>query len=249
MIMGSVGKIYSFKVSPKLLIVASLFCLIFICASLFVINDYMTIDEKFGFHRVTSVQSERIKSLEREVMRRDAQLSRAKRNLAFFEDYIKNLEDQQRETGTAEADTSKEVKASTKAEDRPRKREQKVEVEKVVDLKDVVIQKQGSQITVAFKLVNLLSGDDAVGGYIHIIARNSKSDPPGEWSYPTEKIVHGMPANYRRGLLFLIQRFKPIKGTINLVSSSEIPSSIVVLVYDQSGEIILEKEFEVSHAS
>jgi hypothetical protein len=46
--------------------------------------------------------------------------------------------------------------------------------------------------------------------------------------------------------VFTIQRFKPIQGRFNLGQSLESPSSVRVLIYDQSGAILLLKEFEVS---
>jgi hypothetical protein len=55
--------------------------------------------------------------------------------------------------------------------------------------------------------------------------------------------------NFRRGQLFLIQRFKPVHGRFYLTSTSEPPTALRVLVYDQSGLLILEREFEVSHVS
>ena len=99
---------------------------------------------------------------------------------------------------------------------------------------------------VSFKVVNLQPGDNPVGGYLHILASGKQSDAPKEWAYPQEKVVNGFPENYRKGLVFTIQRFKPIQGRFNLGQSSESPSSVRVLIYDQTGAIILQKDFEVS---
>jgi len=41
-------------------------------------------------------------------------------------------------------------------------------------------------------------------------------------------------------------RFKPIQGRFNLGRSLESPSSVRVLIYDQSGAIIMQKDFEVT---
>jgi len=99
---------------------------------------------------------------------------------------------------------------------------------------------------VSFRLVNTQPGDSSVGGYLHILAKGKQSDPPKEWAYPPEKVANGYPENYRNGQVFTIQRFKPIQGRFNLGQSLESPSSVRVLIYDQSGAIILQKDFEVS---
>ncbi|MFX0202644.1 MAG: hypothetical protein ACFFCW_41605, partial [Candidatus Hodarchaeota archaeon] len=67
------------------------------------------------------------------------------------------------------------------------------------------------------------------------------------WSYPKEILKNGLPHNYKKGELFIIKRFKPIHGRIDLGSPDETPSIIRVLVYDQSGALILKKEFAVGN--
>jgi hypothetical protein len=115
-----------------------------------------------------------------------------------------------------------------------------------VSIEDLVIQKQGSRMLVRFKLVNMQPGDSTVGGFLHILARGKQSDAPKEWAYPQGKVVNGFPENYRNGQVFTIQRFKPIQGRFNLGQSLETPSSVRVLIYDPSGAIVLQKDFEVS---
>jgi hypothetical protein len=99
---------------------------------------------------------------------------------------------------------------------------------------------------VSFRLVNLQPGDGSGAGYFHILARGSLSDPPKEWAYPQGRVVNGFPENYRNGQAFTIQKTKSIQGRFNLGQSLESPSSVRVLIYDQSGAILLQKDFEVS---
>jgi hypothetical protein len=116
---------------------------------------------------------------------------------------------------------------------------------RAVGIENLAIQKR-SRMLVSFRLVNMQPGDSSVGGYLHILARGNQSDPPKEWVYPQGKVVNGFPENYRNGQVFTIQRFKPIQGRFNLGQILESPSSVRVLIYDQSGAIILQKDFEVS---
>ena len=104
-------------------------------------------------------------------------------------------------------------------------------------------------MTVRFNLANIKPGQNTIGGYIHIIATGKNNHSPSEWTYPKEKIQNGVPVNYRRGQPFLIQRFKPYRQRFNADSNSQLPTAIKILVYDQSGMLILEKGFEVTNAS
>ena len=242
--MRSVGKIRSFEISRRLILVSTVFFLAFILTSILVFDRY------FYLRRENSMHSERIRLLEKDLSQKKKTLNKSQKHLALLEDYIHNIEAQKE----LEAEPSKKVSepekeiASTVSHP-PKEKRQKEISKKVIDVTDVVIQKQGLRMTVNFKLVNMNPGEDAVGGYIHIIARNNKTDKPQEWTYPKQKLRNGRPVNFRRGLLFLIQRFKPIQGKINLTRGSESPSSVKVLVYNQSGEILLEKDFEVSNVS
>jgi hypothetical protein len=139
-----------------------------------------------------------------------------------------------------EKPTSPPVKASVETiSERP----------KVVDVRDMVIRRDGARMNIRFDLVNIQEGHNRVGGYVHIIARDYSADPPRLWVYPQEDLRDGVPVNYRKGQLFYINRYKPIKGKFHLNSQDRAPSSIFVLVYDQSGKTIFEKEFEVKNAS
>ena len=100
---------------------------------------------------------------------------------------------------------------------------------------------------VSFKLVNTLPAGEAVGGYYHMIARGDSSNSPEDWIYPQQELENGLPVNFKRGKVFLIQRFKPIYWGFDISAGSNTPSAIMVLVYDQSGDLILRKSFEVNH--
>ena len=245
-VMRSVGKMRSFEISRRLILLTTVFFIAFILISLFVINRY------FYLRRQNTMQSERIALLQEDLSNRRKLLNRSQKHLALLEDYIHNIEAQRELESEPEPPTSKKEakkEIATSRSQPPKEKPSKEILKKVIDVTDVVIQKQGSRMTVDFKLVNVNPGEDAVGGYIHIIARNDKAGKLQEWTYPHQKLKNGLPVNFRRGLLFLIQRFKPIQGKFNLANSTESPSSVKVLVYNQSGEIILEKDFEVSNAS
>jgi hypothetical protein len=82
-----------------------------------------------------------------------------------------------------------------------------------------------------------------------VIATGRDANAPQEWIYPTEKLKNGVPMNFRRGLPFLIQRFKPYTCFFNVDSNSQLPTAITIMAYDQAGVLTLKKAFEVSNGS
>jgi hypothetical protein len=235
MVAGRTGKVRSFGISPRLLFWAALFLLAYIPLSVFAINRYLEL------RRSHAVQANAVALLQEELEEHRRALVRSDQYGAFLQDYVRQLE----ETSQQPMESSKPEKPATKraesglGDKAPRAQE-------VVSIEDLAFQRQGSRMLVSFRLVNLQPGDSTVGGYLHILARGKQSDPPKEWAYPQGKVVNGFPENYRNGQVFTIQRFKPIQGRFNLGQSLESPSSVRVLIYDQSGAIILQKDFEVS---
>jgi len=182
---------------------------------------------------------------------------RLKERIVFLEDYIKTLEKRKEKPPQQTEIKRNEDVISEKPVERELERVKPVTIEAVpeeqaadlVDVKDMVIQKEGAAMVVNFKLVNMQPGETAVKGYIHILGKGKSTDSPEEWTYPKQELQNGMPLNYKRGQLFLIQRFKPIQGKFILYQREEAPSVVKVLVYDRSGATILDKEFEVENVS
>jgi hypothetical protein len=235
MVAGGTGKVRSFGISPRLLFWAALFLLAYLPLSVLVINRYLEL------RRSHAVQANATALLEKELEEHRTALVRSNQYMAFLQDYVRRLE----ETRDAAIEPSKPEKPATKrAESDPGDKAPRTQ--EMIGIEDLVIQRQGARMVVSFKLVNLQPGHSTVGGYLHILARGKPSDPPKEWAYPQGKVVNGFPENYGNGLAIAIQRFKTIQGRFNLGPSLESPSSVRVLIYDPSGAIILQKDFEVS---
>jgi hypothetical protein len=235
MVAGRTGKVRSYGISPRLLFWAGLFLLAYLPLSVLAINRYLEL--RHGY----AVQTKAVALLEKELEEHRRTLIRSNQHAAFLQDYVRLLEEAGEQTVEASRPDKPAAKRgeSSAGEKAPRAQE-------TVNIEDLAIQRQGSRMLVNFKLVNMQPGDSSVGGYLHILARGKQSDPPKEWAYPPGKAINGFPENYRNGQVFTIQRFKPIQGRFNLGQSLESPSSVRVLIYDQSGAIILQKDFEVS---
>ena len=235
MVMGRTGKVRSFALSRRLLFWVSLFLLAYLPLSVLAINRYLEL------RYIHSAQSETLAARVKEVEDQRKAMIRSNEHLAFLQEYARHLE----ETAEQVMEASKTEKpAAKRAEAAPP--EKAAKGREAVSIESLVIQKQGSRMLVSFRLANLQPGDNPVTGYLHILAKGTLSDPPKEWIYPQGKVVNGFPENYRHGQVFTIHRFKPIQGHFNLGPGSETPSSVRVLIYDPSGAILLQKDFEVS---
>ena len=259
MIIRSLGRVRSFKISPVIVFCATLFLILYFPFSVFIINNYI------GLYRANRTQSTDVEQLKEEVIKGQKDLGRLRQHVALLEDYIRHLEgpqEQQKEKSHAPENADTKEKSAPRnveiirkqtiisdVESPPANSEEEMKPIGAVDIKEMIIQKEGARMSVEFKLVNMSPGETAVGGYIHLIAMGNDPNPPPEWTFPRVQLEEGIPVNFRRGQLFLIQRFKPVHGRFFLAPNSEPPTALKVLVYDQSGLLILEKEFEVSHVS
>ena len=246
MIMRSLGKVRSFKISPPILYMGVIFILLNIVATIYFGNRF------FELRHTKALQSEKIKELEDETSKNIKTIHRNEQHMAILEEYIRNLESPKE----PQASSSKSIflrRESTPSAPEPEKAPESTPPDapstKVVDIKDVDIKKEGSQLMVNFRVVNLRELDNPIGGYIHMIAVGKDGYSPSAWTFPNEELRDGLPVDFRRGQLFLIQRYKPIEGNFYLSTNADPPSSIKVLVYNQTGILLLEKEFEVSDES
>lgn len=235
MIMGSVGKARSFQISRRFVLWGVLFFLAYILVSLYTINRHIHLRQS------SHLLSEKVRQLDEEASATQKNLLRTRQHVALLEEYIRRME-----SGTDQASSSAREPSPEAAAKAGKTR---TSTAGLVDVMDMVVQKEGNKITANFKLVNTQPGEGAVGGYLHLIAEDRKAAPPREWTYPPEKLEKGLPVNYRNGQIFLINRFKPIQARFHLGSATESASALRLLVYDQAGDIILQREFEVGHSS
>jgi len=239
MIMGRVGKVRSYRISRRLFLWAVLFFAAYLPFSVYLVNRY------FELRNENVAQRGKIERLERDALRGDNALSRSKEHIAFLEDYILQIDKPAEHVSEPPKAPEKkpEAVALKPSEDKAGARD-----EKIVSVEELVTEKQSGKLNVSFKLVNLLPDDTSVGGYVFIMARNKEAPPSQDWTYPPVKLLSGLPETYKRGQVFLIQRFKPIQGKLTLNPGEDAPAILEILVYDQAGKIMLHKDFEIAHA-
>ncbi|MFC1820420.1 hypothetical protein ACFLZG_04980 [Thermodesulfobacteriota bacterium] len=244
MFIRSVGKIRSFKVSRRIIFWSSLFFLAYILISLYIINNFIDLRYRYD------IQSKKFGQMEGDLDKKEKKFIQTKQHVAILEDYIQNIHERRSQEVVPVKSENADAKIVDKiVEDVTDEIQEKEEPLTIVNIENLVIRKENSGMRVDFRLVNLKPGENAIEGYIHIIAMDKNNTSPPEWNYPNDKLKNGLPINFRRGQPFLIQRFKPYHRKFIFNSDSESPTAIKVLVYDRPGTLILKKEFEVSNVS
>lgn len=237
MILGSSGKVRKFRLSMRFARNALIFFLLYFVVSVLIINNYIKLRNEVGEKELI------LKNLKSQLYETKIALKKNKEHIAMLQDYVSSLEKRMEQSQVAvETDDQKETKIARESKEIPRS-------SSLVDVQDMVIQKEGARMTVDFKIVNIKEGNEPVGGYIHIIARREGQQGTRTWTYPEEQLVEGFPKDYKKGQPFLIQRFKPIHGRFQIPPGSRHPTVVIVLVYNHTGDIVLKKEFEVSSVS
>ena len=265
MLIGSVGKMRSFKISRKVILYASIFFLIYFVISILIFYLYF---ELYTTHRV---QSKNLQNLEAELHDKTKTLEQNKLYIKGLEDYRntvqKELEDKG-DTGTARekskdkgkppagkpVETEKLPETSEQTSGKPVETEKQPEASKQtaensVEIRDIVFRRVDSDLILDFKLANRVADEGPAEGYIHIIVMDKNKECPEEWNYLHNKLSNCFPLDYRQGQQFLIQNFRSYQRQFKISPDSELPSFIRILVYDRSGQKILEKEFPVVDAS
>jgi hypothetical protein len=244
MVSRGVGKVRSFSLSPRILLVSLVFFACYIVVSLFVINNY------FDKLRTNKAQLIKIDRLQKQGENARKLLYQSEQRVILLKKHDKNSksdvaispEPVRPETiELKKAEEAGDIEAEDTLEEGPQ--------EVTVEIKDLATLKEEGKLTVSFKIVNTNQEDTPFRGYVHIIVTDKESDPPQLWTYPKVALRDGVPINYKRGRLFVIKNFRTIRGEFFLDSHEGSALSLKILVYNPSGNQILQRDFEVENIS
>ncbi len=219
MIFRKVGKVSTFKVSSGYLWVFFLFFLLYIAGSLFMINSY------FDLKRKSKKQAKEIVALRNELLKTAKSLEKSKHHIALLEEYIE--ENDQEPTQEAMVNHTESS------------------FPKLVEVDDLKVKRDESKININFRIVNSLSNEEPVGGYIFIMIKERGAAQSEAWVYPRTSLKDGLPVNYKNGHRFLIKRFKIINCSYRPEKSTDKTLVLRIVVFDRDGELILKKVVEV----
>ncbi len=97
-----------------------------------------------------------------------------------------------------------------------------------------------------FKLRNTSTASGALAGRIVVIL-NGNELPPNEWlTVPTVELTNGKPSGRKKGQYFKINNFKTVKFHVVSYRDPEEFNQATVLVYSEKGDLILEKNHDVT---
>lgn len=224
-----------------------LFIVIYLPVSILIVNAYF-------FLRIDNQRRAKvIHSLKSQLNQTQKDLLVSNQHLDLLKTFIEDIETGGVKPTASSPPKSNEVKTAPRAVEASLPDETNEDKEKegevLVDVQEMIIKAAESKIGVEFKLVNIKAGTEAVKGYVHLMAMADRENVSEEQTYPREKVENGNPVNYRRGLPFFIERFKPYNHEFQFKPGQAAPTTVRVLVYDQSGSIILDKEFVANNAS
>lgn len=244
MVARGVGKVRSFNVSPHILLGSLIFLAVYVVASLFVINAY------FDELRTNRSQAQKLQRLQIQIQNSRKSLYRSRQRLVILEDYVQKAKSGDKAAQEFSRPEIKQVKGEEPLPSfQPDSEVKESSLEPEVQIKDLATRREEEKLTVRFKISKTAQSDTPLRGYVHIIATDKKSDPPQWWTYPKVALRDGFPLDYKRGRLFVIKHFRTIKGEYFLDSKTDSPISLRILAYDESGKLLLQKEFELENSS
>jgi hypothetical protein len=235
MVVGEVGRVRTFRISLWALALLGGFLVLFVFTSVMIINQYL---DSLPLFRS---QEDRIHQLEGDILGLQKELKRSKQYATVLARVITEQKAARQKSvspPTPESEIPDQQSTAHVSEVSEKSREG-------VQVEDFAIAKDGAKLTVEFKLARVSEDEIPVSGHVYIIAMNGSTDPPQYWTYPKVALRDGVPIHYERGEFFKIKHFKMIRGTYYMEAESDLPSSVRVLVYDTSGGLILEQDFEV----
>lgn len=219
MVFKSVGKIRSFEISSRLLAWASLFIIFYIIATIVLTNIFI------DYYQKNKMLLNENSGLRKILVKTKKSLEESKQHIALLDKYIREKKEQGRETPPAEEHVEPVLS-------------------ELVDVDELNIERQESNITVDFKIINKQLNEQPVGGYIFVLARIKYSDKSDVLVYPDSKLKDGLPENYKNGQRFLIQNFKLISVQYAFSNSKDRVFIFEILVYDTEGTLIFKKSVE-----
>ena len=266
MILRDLGKAFSLKISPIIVFGIGLFLILYTIASVIIFKCYF---DEVSANRAQSIEIERLRQ---DIDDSRKALYRSRQHMTLLEDHIKDQQggrEKRRKPRVSEGKFEPKSEGPKKISPEEVSPERispesisrnepspadagdsageayEVHQEPVAVIRDLTIEPEETELTVAFRLVKVGPDMETFTGYVHIIAINKGQDPPQLWSYPKVELQNGMPIDYKQGRLFTIRHFKTIRGEYFFDSKAIYPSSVKVLVFNESGEMVLEKEFDV----
>jgi len=104
----------------------------------------------------------------------------------------------------------------------------------------------GNAFKFQFALKNIDRESGRVAGHTFVVLNPDEGSREPVRAFPWSPMKDGKPAIFKRGQFFSIARFKLVRGTLTDVSTINRFKTATVYVYSDTGDILVEKVFEVA---
>ncbi|MEA3415267.1 MAG: hypothetical protein U9R02_03775 [Thermodesulfobacteriota bacterium] len=114
----------------------------------------------------------------------------------------------------------------------------------------VVLFEPGSNVLkVQFKIIKISSDSQPVSGHAFVILKNDEVDEDRWLIFPRVTLSSGKPSQYNKGQYFSIYRFKTVNFKARYEADPKRFNNANVLVYNTTGDLLLEKSYPVTIAN
>ncbi len=229
------GRVWHFNINFFLLLGVLMLLVLYLAFSFMLLFWY------FGEHHQENV----LLKLEKDFRETQKALYQAKQRLKFLENYI--------DPSKIPAEPPKQIeKSRTPPADNnlPVGTDSKITKTSgiqstVVRIKELKIDRRDTSLSVNFKLARSGSGRLPIRGRIFVIAVDRSTDPPLLWPSPKADFENGTPVNPNKGQAYKIRNFRRIRVRWSFASAEKMPSELRILVYDQSGGLLLREDYRL----
>ncbi|MCF8127310.1 MAG: hypothetical protein K9N10_02250 [Deltaproteobacteria bacterium] len=218
------GRVWHFNINFFLLLGILTLLLLYLAFSFMLLFWY------FGEHHQKNV----LLKLERDFRETQKALYQAKQRLKFLENYI--------DPSKIPAESPKQTEESQSASAVNNMPMGSGMQASVVRIKELKIDRRGTSLSVNFKLARASSGRSPIRGHIFVIAVDRSTNPPRLWPSPKADFENGSPVNPNKGQAYKIRNFRRIRVRWSFPSAEKTPSELRILVYDQSGGLLLKED-------
>jgi hypothetical protein len=113
-----------------------------------------------------------------------------------------------------------------------------------------VFRKAGrNRMEVKFTLKNIDDGSEPISGYSFVVLKDEGKDPGNWFVFPRVDMASGKPAQIKGGRYFQISRFKTITFDTKEKVTPEQFKAATIMIYNKTGELMLEKDFSLNEDS
>ena len=235
------GKVWSFSISSRILLGAVIFFIVFSLGSIYIVKCYVELIFQ------SSNTSKELISVKKELKKTKLGFNHAELQIQLLQNAVNDLSS--RPVKQVEKDTKKnkrDKKKAQKATAKSSKKKADLSPEYYLTIKNAMILKKDNTLKINFHLFNL-SKKKKIKCYLHLIAFGKDNKTIRYLSDSAKKLHNGYPKDYKLSQTTVVKKYTTITREFPFKNIDTLINSLKVVIYSQSGSLILEKEFEIKN--